>query len=76
MQCNDCILIKKKHVPWWNKASDKAVRDRNRAYRALRKRLTEERAIECKRFRAKARRVIKSAKKKKSAGEDIVENQV
>jgi len=50
-------------VPWWNKDCDKAVRDRNCGYRALRKYPTEDKAIEYKRLRAIACRVIKSAKK-------------
>lgn len=29
-------LKKRISVPWWNKACDKAVRDRNKAYRTLR----------------------------------------
>ena len=63
-----CIPIKKNpktkiSVPWWNKACDSAVRERNLAYRAVRKYPTENNAIEYKKLRAKARRVIKDTKK-------------
>ena len=40
-------------VPWWNRACDKAVRDRNCAYRLLRRCPTENNALEYKRLRAK-----------------------
>lgn len=71
MSANESIPIKKYSkrkisVPWWNKDCDKAVRDRNRGYRALRKYPTEDKAVEYKRLRARARRVIKTAKKKKN----------
>ena len=64
----ECIPLKRNSktrvsVPWWNRACDKAVRDRNCAYRLLRRCPTENNAIEYKRLRAKARRVIKVTKK-------------
>lgn len=50
-------------VPWWNKTCNEAVRARNIAYRQLRKSPVEEHVIVYKRLRARARRVIKEAKK-------------
>lgn len=50
-------------VPWWTEECNSAVRDRNRAYKNVRKHLFENWAVEYKRLRAKARRVIKEAKK-------------
>ena len=55
--------VKRKAVPWWNKMCDEAVRERNKAYSVLRKYPVQENAIEYKRLRAKARRVIKTAKR-------------
>ena len=54
----ECIPLKKNpktrvSVPWWNRACDKAVRDRNCAYRLLRRCPTENNALEYKRLRAK-----------------------
>ena len=53
----ECIPLKKNpktrvSVPWWNRACDKAVRDRNCAYRLLRRCPTENNALEYKRLRA------------------------
>lgn len=50
-------------VPWWNKECDAAVRDRNRAYRRLRRYPTLSHVVEYKRLRAWARIVIKTAKR-------------
>uniref|UniRef100_A0A8C2KZI6 Uncharacterized protein n=1 Tax=Cyprinus carpio TaxID=7962 RepID=A0A8C2KZI6_CYPCA len=50
-------------VPWWNEKCTQAVLARNKAYRRVRKFPMEECAIEYKRLRAKARRVIKDAKR-------------
>lgn len=57
------IPVRREMVPWWTEECDLAVRDRNRAYKKLKKHLLENYAIEYKRLRAKARRVIKDAKK-------------
>ncbi len=53
----------RKIVPWWNKACNVAVLACNRAYRQLRKSPTEGLAIEYKRLRVEARKIIKGAKK-------------
>lgn len=50
-------------VPWWNKNCDIAVRNRNRAYRKLRKYPVLDNVMEYKKERAVARRVIKNAKR-------------
>ena len=50
-------------VPWWNKECDEAVRNRNVAYRRFKKYPIIFNAIEYKRLRAVARRVIKEAKR-------------
>lgn len=50
-------------VPWWNKECDKAVRNRNKAYRRLGKYPMLVYAMEYKCLRAVARRVIKDAKR-------------
>ena len=57
------IPVKGSMVPWWSEECNSVVRARNRAYKRLRKHLIESYAIEYKRLRAKARRVIKEAKK-------------
>lgn len=51
-----------KLVPWWNQDCNNAVRNRNKAYRILRKCPMVCYAIEYKRLRAEARRAIKNAK--------------
>lgn len=53
-----CVL-----VPWWNKECDEAVKRRNVVYRRLRKYPILINAMEYKRLRAVARRVIKDAKR-------------
>lgn len=63
-----CVLVKKNpkrriSVPWWNKVCNEAIRARNQAYRSLRKSPMESIAMEYKRLRAKARRVVKGAKR-------------
>ena len=50
-------------VPWWTKMCSEAVRERNSAYRLLRKYPIEDNVEKYKRLRAKARRVIKGAKR-------------
>ena len=50
-------------VPWWSAECDAAVRNRNQAYRRLRRHPTVEHAVAYKKFRGVARRVIKEAKK-------------
>ena len=50
-------------VSWWNKGCDEAIRNRNVAYRRLKKYPIMFNATEYKRLRAVARRVIKEAKR-------------
>lgn len=50
-------------VPWWNKVCNEAGRARNIAYKHLRRSPVEKYVIEYKRRRARARKVIKEAKK-------------
>jgi len=50
-------------VPWWNGECETAVRNRNLAYRQLRKYPMLCHVVEYKRLRAVARKVIKTAKR-------------
>lgn len=50
-------------VPWWNRDCDKAVKERNRAFRTLRRNVTQENVIYYKQCRASARRIIKEPKR-------------
>lgn len=54
---------KKKAVPWWNKECDEAIRNRNKAFRVLRRFPTVDNLVRYKFCRALARKVVKSAKK-------------
>lgn len=51
-------------VPWWNIECEKVVKKTKEAFRRLRKNPTQENAIEFKRCRAMARKIIKAEKKK------------
>lgn len=51
-------------VPWWNSDCDKAVKERKQAFKLLRSNPTQRNSIHFKRCRAKARKIIKDAKKK------------
>lgn len=51
-------------VPWWDEECNKAVHARNKAYKKLKRYSLESYVIEYKKLRARARRVIKEAKKK------------
>lgn len=53
----------RKIVPWWTKACDKAIKDRNKAFKHLKRNHNFQNLIEYKRLQANARRVIKNAKK-------------
>lgn len=55
---------KKKVVPWWNEECSRAIRERNKAFRELKKNMTHENIIEYQRKRAVARRTVKCVKKK------------
>ena len=57
------ISGKKKSVPWWNEECTRAIRDRNRAFRVLRRQLNQDNIIDYQKKRALARKVIKTAKK-------------
>lgn len=52
-------------VPWWDEEYNKAVHARNKAYKKLKRYPLESYVIEYKKLRARARRLIKEAKKKK-----------
>lgn len=49
--------------PWWNNECKNAIKDRNPAFRFLRKNLNQDNLIDYQRKRAIARKVIKSSKK-------------
>jgi len=53
-----------KIVPWWNDECTKAVKDRNKAFRELKKTLIPITLIVYQRKRALARKIIKQAKRK------------
>lgn len=53
----------KKVVPWWSKECDMAIKDRNLAFRKLRRFPTVDNLVRYKYCRALARRTIKSAKR-------------
>ena len=55
---------KRKIVPWWNEECTKAIKSRNKAFRELRKNLSQDNVIEYQKKRAIARRTIKSSKRK------------
>lgn len=57
------IGLQRKAVPWWSKECDEAIKERNSAFRLLRRYPTVDNLIQYKRCRALARRVIKSAKR-------------
>uniref|UniRef100_A0A8C2FGS7 Reverse transcriptase domain-containing protein n=1 Tax=Cyprinus carpio TaxID=7962 RepID=A0A8C2FGS7_CYPCA len=55
---------KKKNVPWWSEECSVAVKERNKAFRVLKRVITQDTVIEYQKKRATARKVIKSAKRK------------
>ena len=55
---------RRKIVPWWTKECTEAIQTRNKAFRVLRITLTPEKVVEYQKARAKARKVIKDAKRK------------
>uniref|UniRef100_A0A673INJ1 Mitochondrial-processing peptidase subunit beta n=1 Tax=Sinocyclocheilus rhinocerous TaxID=307959 RepID=A0A673INJ1_9TELE len=55
---------KKKSVPWWSEECTVAIRERNKAFRILKRLITQDTVVEYQKKRAAARRVIKSAKRK------------
>uniref|UniRef100_A0AAQ4RRK9 Reverse transcriptase domain-containing protein n=1 Tax=Gasterosteus aculeatus aculeatus TaxID=481459 RepID=A0AAQ4RRK9_GASAC len=50
-------------VPWWTDECSKRVRERNKAFRALRRSMTDTKVLEYQRKRAETRRTIKRAKR-------------
>lgn len=54
---------KRKMVPWWNNECKYAIKERNGAFRVLRKHLSQDNLIDYQRKKAKARKIIKSLKK-------------
>lgn len=55
---------KDKVVPWWNSECSNAIKSRNKAFRKLKRTLIPEAIQEYQKERAKARRIIKQAKKR------------
>ena len=53
----------RKAVPWWNDECSKAVKERNKALRVLRRNLSQENVLDYQRKRAAARKIIKGRKK-------------
>lgn len=51
-------------VPWWNEECSRAVKERNKAFRTLKKNLSCENVVDYQRKRAVARRTIKYKRKK------------
>jgi len=54
---------KKKIVPWWNDECKNAIKNRNNAFRILRKHLSQDNLVDYQRKRAMARKIIKASKK-------------
>lgn len=54
---------KKTNVPWWNEKCTEAIKDRNKAFKKLRKTLTMDNLVDYQKKKAMARKVIKEAKK-------------
>lgn len=54
---------KKKIVPWWTKDCDKMIKDRNKAFKNLKKNHSFMNFMEYKKLQAKVRRTVKNAKK-------------
>lgn len=52
-----------KNVPWWNDKCTKAIKDRNKALKILRKTLTSDNLLDYQNKKALARRIIKEAKR-------------
>lgn len=50
-------------VPWWNNECKNAIKERNCAFRILRKHLSQDNLIDYQRKKAKARKIIKPSKK-------------
>ncbi len=54
----------KKSVPWWSEECTVAIRERNKAFRFLKRLITQDTVVEYQKKGAAARRVIKNAKRK------------
>lgn len=55
---------RKKVVPWWNEECSRAVKELNKAFRMLKKNVSQENVMEYQRKRAVACRTIKYTKKR------------
>lgn len=60
----ECTNQVKKVVPWWNEECNRALKERNKAFRDLRKNMSQENLIDYQKKRAVARRIVKYTKKR------------